>query len=264
MLCLTWPVLFFQCRHVWELPRNNGSSGQWWIDSVQSPQDTNEQALSVKFYQVLFSFCRGSRYLHHIFFSCHGQTKTSEDFLGIQIASDLHIEFYGELGEIPKDIIVPSAPVLALVGDISLVFTDLLRDFLWQQTDRFEEVLFVAGNHEFYNVRGDTKTIEEQWQWLEEVCSKRKNLHLLEKKSIEIKGVKILGTALWSHIPKDVQPRAASSLNDYHICFTNVSTVIATHEIRKLQPLTRVNGTRKMLTGSTRRFIKPMLIINLW
>ena len=174
--------------------------------------------------------------MHHIFFSCHGQTKTSEDFLGIQIASDLHIEFYGELGEIPKDIIVPSAPVLALVGDISLVFTDLLRDFLWQQTDRFEEVLFVAGNHEFYNVRGDTKTIEEQWQWLEEVCSKRKNLHLLEKKSIEIKGVKILGTALWSHIPKDVQPRAASSLNDYHICFTNVSTVIATQETRKLHP----------------------------
>jgi hypothetical protein len=38
--------------------------------------------------------------------------------LEIQIASDLHIEFYNAKFPIPDDLIVPAAPVLALLGDI--------------------------------------------------------------------------------------------------------------------------------------------------
>jgi len=42
----------------------------------------------------------------------------SESGLKIQFASDLHVEF--DRGGVPWDIIVPTAPVLALVGDIGI------------------------------------------------------------------------------------------------------------------------------------------------
>jgi hypothetical protein len=53
-------------------------------------------------------------------------TTTYQRVLRIQIASDLHIEFYGTLDNVPSDIIIPRAPVLALLGDVGLAFTPLL------------------------------------------------------------------------------------------------------------------------------------------
>ena len=73
--------------------------------------------------------------------------------LKIQVCSDLHTEFYGCFENIPDDIIVPKAPVLALLGDIGLAKTESLEKFLLLQATRFEHVLFVAGNHEYYNTR---------------------------------------------------------------------------------------------------------------
>lgn len=139
--------------------------------------------------------------------------------LQIQVASDLHIEFYDGYEGIPKDIVVPKAPVLALLGDIGLACTDQLREFLYQQANQFETVLLLIGNHEFYNSGGTSHTVQEQTQWLRDVCDKQSNLHLLENTAMELKGVRILGTALWSDIPSSLQPRAAQSMNDYHISY---------------------------------------------
>ena len=139
--------------------------------------------------------------------------------LRIQIVSDLHIEFYNRLKWVPKDIIRPCAPVLALLGDIGLACTDLLRGFLHQQADRFETVLFLAGNHEFYNERGSHKTIDEQIQWMREICAERDNLIFLEKDSIELCGVRILATTLWSYIPSSLQKLANNSMNDYALSY---------------------------------------------
>jgi len=84
--------------------------------------------------------------------------------LQIQIASDLHIEYYKET-TIPDDIIVPKAPNLALLGDIGLAHTDQLQNFLYQQADHFQNILFVAGNYEFYNF-GTMHKAEEQLAWI--------------------------------------------------------------------------------------------------
>jgi len=116
--------------------------------------------------------------------------------LQLQIASDLHIEFYNnESDNIPDDIIIPKAPILALLGDIGLACDEQLKEFLYAQAHRFETVLFVAGNHEFYNHQS-THTVEEQLEWMKRVCSEKENLHLLEKQAMDINGVRILGTTL--------------------------------------------------------------------
>jgi len=139
--------------------------------------------------------------------------------LRIQIASDLHIELYRSA--IPDDIIIPNAPVLALLGDIGLACSNSLRSFLHQQADRFQHVLFLAGNHEFYNNRGRISLISEQMTWMRRVCAERDNLHFLERETIELNGVHICGATLWSNIPEESYTLAEKSLNDYIISYSS-------------------------------------------
>ncbi len=62
----------------------------------------------------------------------------------LQIASDLHIEF-GHNPEL-RDV---GANVLVLAGDIGCADMDTV-DWLHDLSSRYEAVLYVAGNHEFY------------------------------------------------------------------------------------------------------------------
>ena len=140
--------------------------------------------------------------------------------LRVQVASDLHIEFYDKFeDDCPEDIILPRAPVLALLGDVGLAFTPQLKAFLHHQAKRFEAVIYIAGNHEFYNHQGASKTVGEQEQWLRDVCSEVDNLHFMEKNVMVINGVRILATTLWSFIPPSVELSAGSSMNDYHLSY---------------------------------------------
>lgn len=139
--------------------------------------------------------------------------------LRIQIASDLHVEFYAANDDSIEDIILPQAPILALIGDIGLACTDTLKNFLHLQADRFDKVLFLAGNHEYYNVKGAQKTVQEQTEWMQSVCSERDNLYFMEKDPMEIDGVLILATTLWSDIPEATRELANERMNDYNLCY---------------------------------------------
>lgn len=44
----------------------------------------------------------------------------------------------------------PLAPTLALLGDIGVAKHDKLFVWLEQQLERFEQILYILGNHEFY------------------------------------------------------------------------------------------------------------------
>lgn len=159
----------------------------------------------------------------------------------IQIASDLHIEFFESSERIPNDIIQPRAPILALLGDIGIACTELLRDFLHQQADRFEHVLFLPGNHEFYNLfdvynEGTMKkkeySVQEQLAWMKQVCNERHNLHFMERQVVDIDGVLILGTMLWSHIPQHMTVVAEQCMNDYRL------SLVTSEDKSRLLPMT--------------------------
>ena len=66
----------------------------------------------------------------------------------IQILSDLHVEFEGNL--IPP--LAPDAELIILAGDLAPVHTRRVGDIAkrWAGADR---ILYVPGNHEFLRVR---------------------------------------------------------------------------------------------------------------
>ena len=92
------------------------------------------------------------------FRALHSSQNIPDNPLKIQILSDLHLEFYfnkrepGGSSGYGYDIYqtIPSAPILALLGDIGLAISDELFRFLERQLKLYERVLFVMGNHEGY------------------------------------------------------------------------------------------------------------------
>jgi hypothetical protein len=140
----------------------------------------------------------------------------SGEALSLQIASDLHLEFGLEGGRTFADILTPSAPVLALLGDIGIL-TDAEHQAAYRRLvhwccERFEAVLLVTGNHEYYNQgshgvgRGGASTCttkEAVDRGLVAMCTSYDNLYLLnsDEGAMDINGVLVLGTTLWSHIP---------------------------------------------------------------
>ena len=71
--------------------------------------------------------------------------------MNVQLLSDLHIEFHQDRGAAWIDALDPSGiDVLILAGDIAEVRDGLLGDVLQLFTDRYPQVVFVPGNHEYY------------------------------------------------------------------------------------------------------------------
>ena len=74
----------------------------------------------------------------------------------IQVMSDLHLEFpfrgpgNSTIAGYDAFDCKPCAPILALLGDVGLVFQDGLFVFLRRQLLKYEKILYVMGNHEFY------------------------------------------------------------------------------------------------------------------
>jgi len=136
------------------------------------------------------------------------------DGIELQLMSDIHLEFDGSEQSIPPW--EPKAPILCLLGDIGygtkkrIKEFNILMNFLATQAKRYEFVLFVPGNHEYY-----FGEYEEVMQNFREAFNPIPNLKLMHKTSLLIKGVRILGTTLWTKIPEDQLFVATKILNDY-------------------------------------------------
>lgn len=106
--------------------------------------------------------------------------------------SDLHLEF----GRI--DIQNPGADVLILAGDIcEAVRAADYRDFFANCADRFDNVLYVMGNHEHYS--GDFDYTRER---LEDLLYGYPNVRVLERGNATIDGVTFVGSTLWTDMNK--------------------------------------------------------------
>jgi len=125
-----------------------------------------------------------------------------------QLLSDIHLEFSKTLENLPP---IPNvAPYLFLVGDIGYPSKESYSKFLFEQSTRFKAVLVLAGNHEFYNT-----TYQRGKRDIFNICQQRKNLYFMDKNSLLIDGVRILGTTLWSFVPDEHTRTISMSLNDY-------------------------------------------------
>ena len=112
-----------------------------------------------------------------------------------QLLSDLHLERDPSFRVVPD----ASADVLILAGDIGSYQAGSRlnsKDFGLSQfspsAGPWKHVIFVPGNHEY-----DHKDFSSTYLELQDVCASLGITHL-ERSSVVIEGVRILGTTLWS------------------------------------------------------------------
>ena len=149
----------------------------------------------------------------------------------IAVCSDLHLEF-GRLdlrNTENADVLVLSGDIIvaedirrhredlpddtSIARNIRYVNSTVYRDFLSQVNSEFKNVLWVAGNHEFYGGK---------WQQTLDVCreisSDYSNIHFMENDSREIDGVLFVGSTLWTDMnsadPITIQT-VRGLMNDY-------------------------------------------------
>ena len=137
----------------------------------------------------------------------------------IQIVSDLHLEF--------SDINIQNAgdtDVLILGGDIMVASKVLLpqseygirfRDFLKRVSFQFPHVVYVAGNHEFY----DSGRFFDGIDQLREACGVHDNVYFLERDTKIINDIIFVGGTLWTDMNKFdplTMHAVRDMMNDYH------------------------------------------------
>ncbi|MGS1063717.1 metallophosphoesterase [Burkholderia glumae] len=130
----------------------------------------------------------------------------------IQIASDLHLEVITR--HFPRERLIqpaPEAELLVLAGDIhnGSAALDLFRD--WPVP-----VVYVAGNHEFYD--GSITTVLQEL----ESESKGTPIHFLERQSYVTGDLRILGCTLWTDYQlygsDEESQRCAQNYSNAHLC----------------------------------------------
>jgi len=138
----------------------------------------------------------------------------------IQIVSDLHLDFVKHPIKNWREIITPSAPCLAILGDTcELTNMSLFQYFLEAISPHWEHILILNGNHEFYGYkpRQNKEKLEAKQK---KVISKFNNVHLLENSYIDLEGVRVVGTTLWTHVPANAVADVEWYINDYRSIYT--------------------------------------------
>lgn len=139
--------------------------------------------------------------------------------MALQILSDLHLEA-------PKGYdtfeITPSAPCLALIGDIGNIVKhkDDCLAFFNKQLRRFRAVLFVPGNHEAYHSNWkDTLIVLQQFADHVRQDSSLGDFILLDRGFFRLPHTNtvVMGCSLFSHVPPANEMAVSMGLNDFYI-----------------------------------------------
>lgn len=140
-------------------------------------------------------------------------SRPSAPSVPFQVLSDLHLEINQQY---PSFEIPVCANSLILAGDVGrLADYDRYLEFLQKQTERFEIVFLVLGNHEFYK-ESFTMGLEKAKQ-LEREPSLNGRLILLHQRRYDIPDshVTILGCTLWSKVPNEARDIVKSKIQDF-------------------------------------------------
>lgn len=129
--------------------------------------------------------------------------------------SDIHLEFLEEnwftvtKPDNPQNLVT----CCILAGDIGHPGTSKYRSFLADAKTKFDHVIVIAGNHEYYNHK-DMKSTEAMMtqDCLDTGCI------FLNRSSVVIEGYKFIGATLWADIPS----RLFSRMNGYIGDFNNI------------------------------------------
>ena len=130
----------------------------------------------------------------------------------LQVCSDIHLD-YGDIqpSEFSK-VVTPDAEILILAGDIGNPYTELFEQFIQYCAEKFNFVLYIAGNHEYYKHK---YTIAQTNEQIYRVFQKFSNVHFLNNQVFEYEGIAFVGTTLWSNIGEEMGPGDLYYMNDF-------------------------------------------------
>lgn len=107
-----------------------------------------------------------------------------------QIISDVHTEFHRDGGITFCENVPVLANTLVIAGDFC-VHSHMVRN-ISILAKRFENVIYVHGNHEYYNTpRGDVNNT------MAKLMKRFPNFHWLNNSSVEIDGQRFIGATMW-------------------------------------------------------------------
>lgn len=142
----------------------------------------------------------------------------------IQIVSDLHLEFR-EMNF--TNLIIPSAPILCLLGDICACGTtsdfDIFKKFIAYISKKFMYVIHVPGNHEYYTMGNNNITYSDTIPGIDKKIKcffkSFNNVFFLNNNRISINlnnsNYVFIGSTLWSNIIKTDRNKVQKLMNDY-------------------------------------------------
>lgn len=134
----------------------------------------------------------------------------------LYIISDLHLEFIKNKKDYP-DYFIDRNGILIIVGDVCPFNThkDVFIEYFTRRSKDFKDILFVAGNHEYYH--GDIVEVNRE---LEAFFKSIKNIHFLNNKKIQLNNINFIGSTLWTDL-NNVDPITLidieSNINDFHL-----------------------------------------------
>lgn len=128
----------------------------------------------------------------------------------LQIVSDLHLEFDGPGSMFDMPV---TGDVLILAGDIGVACKPSYLYLLEEWADRYTAVIYIAGNHEYYN--SDVNKVDTQlYNWALTVP----NMYVLQNDFIDVNGVTFIGSTLWSDLSNPLAAiHANSDMNDFKL-----------------------------------------------
>lgn len=110
----------------------------------------------------------------------------------LRLLSDIHFEHHADFGRSFVDSLDPTGvDVLVLAGDICTVqagLSNALRMFC----EKFKHVVFVPGNHEYY--QSDRGRVNAT---LGKAIERHDNLHVLDQRVVTIEGKRFIGVTMW-------------------------------------------------------------------
>ena len=154
----------------------------------------------------------------------------------LHILSDLHLEFCAFTPP-PTD-----AQVVILAGDIHVS----THGFGWARA-MFpqQEILYVAGNHEFYGHDWDAHPDAMRAE------AKRHRIHFLEDDAVVIDGVRFLGTTLWTDFDffgEHMRERAMRACVQYLADFSQIHMRVAANTHDHTDVTGPLHSTGRLLT----------------
>ncbi len=141
-----------------------------------------------------------------------------------QLISDIHHEFLRG-GIYTK--IVPKCSTLVLAGDIGNPLQSNYGMFLRKLAYDFEHIILIHGNHEYYatnynvSVQKTREICEEINAFKPTANAIKGKIHFLHNSHVDIRGVRFIGTTLWTKLDPEVPLIGDRNIKDFSIDWYN-------------------------------------------